>query len=73
MKTQETICVIKNLWTGLFWDNERKQWMLPDNAVDVLMLAINEKDYEKVLSSIPKYDHKDCILTIITVETNIIF
>lgn len=66
----------------MFWNDECKQWLLPKNQLDVLMIAIADEhdklssideDWNDASKNIPEHEKIDCVLSTITVETNIIF
>lgn len=63
--------VIKNNFTGLFWDGEK--FILPNNRLDVFSCAIDQEDFEGDLKLIPEDLQNDCVLTEIEIITQLIY
>lgn len=82
MKSKQTFYAIKHLYTGMFWNDEHRSWMIPKTRLDVYLIALADEhdrlssideEWNDALKNIPEHDKIDCILTTIIVETDIIF
>lgn len=75
MKYTDKYYVIKNNFTGLFWDGLK--WIIPKDRLDVYSLAYAATEQEAIDGFIDEVkDLTDdvvchCVITVIEIETNI--